>query len=620
MTASSFNGQARVGLRLTDLKPYFSVTVLECSCDDPDTAFKALRRFLIKSANDQGYAVSIRLGDEIDLAGPGEVGEFGALESLGLGLDRMYAVTRTAFRVPGWAAKESGRLDMVNELTVAVRRNNMVAVYSDITSSAQFQRWVLRQAAPFRLISTDVLSDIFRGDGNNGWMRGVHRRRTTKPDSKAMGGMRIQDALDPIADGSYALTAAKVDFQPAEESVLLRDGVTFSAKSRVSWKPTPNFEVFLKIAAELLDLLEKSLTAERSPDAPFRYLAVMEEDLARVHGAFDVSITTPDQLRTEPNVDDDQITRAERLRDVLLEVRGDPGGAAAIVDVGDGGSVAGALVIKPVETRGGFAMDVRLSGPPSAERIVREIKDAIGDGDLLTVHYESGHAFTAGKIYRENLADQPFSNLLFEDFTGFQVTKEKPDVRGDQAIHDAIARDGDDSLFAWVVQQFGDDWLLCDDGAGEVADFLHLDNEGTLTAIQVKAADNSSRYRRIAVTRFEQVVSQAEKNIGLLDNSVLIDRLTRPRITKPAAWYEGKRIRSDLFVHQLGTRVTRDRTRVVIIQPHLLKSVYDQARATMDAGQPNRDAYGLVLLDTLLHSTRRTVTGRWDDLVVIGCE
>jgi hypothetical protein len=174
-------------------------------------------------------------------------------------------------------------------------------------------------------------------------------------------------------------------------------------------------------------------------------------------------------------------------------------------------------------------------------------------------------------------------------------------------------------LFAWVVRQFGAGWLLCDDGPGEVADFLHLATDGTLTVIHVKAAGSHSANRGIAVTRFEQVVSQAEKNIIFLDNDMLVARLSRTRTAGSAAWHDGRRVSAMEFVDQLRRRGISDKTFVVIVQPHLLSSVYDQARAAAKAGQPSQDSYSLMLLDDLLHGTRRTISGRCDDLIVIGC-
>jgi hypothetical protein len=601
-------------LRLADLKPYLSITVLRCASDDDDIAFDALQRFLRKSAADPGRAVATRVSAQTP---PDVVAEHAELRQLGF--SRLYGISRVVRRVPGWTTQESGVTDTVNQLTIAVQLNKLVAIFTDITSPSQFKRWIHRQAAPFRFVPTDVIATAFRGDGKRLWTRGVHRRRTTKADSKALGGKRLQDALDPLEDGTFTLSAATIDFQPDDEHAVLRGNITYSGKSRVASRPTQGFTDFLAATAESLDRLAKSLTDGDEPEPAFTQLAVVETDLSRVRGAYDVLLAGPDEIRGEPG-DDDQLERAESLRDVLLEVRAKPDSATALVDVGRGGSVAGTLALTPVEDHGGFRLDVRYAGSPTAEAIVREIREDLQDSDLLTVYYESGHAFTAHGISKINLPDRPFPNLDFQDFTGYEITREKPDARGDQAIHDAIGRDGDNSLFAWVVAQLGCDWLLCDDGAGEIADFLHLDNKGTLTAIHVKAAGNKSADRRIAVTKFEQVVSQAEKNVGLLESEELIRRLSEPRIAQRAAWHNGERVPAEEFVQQLHTRVASDKTKVAILQPHLLESVYLEAQASLAAGHPNRDTYSLRLLANLLHSTRRTVTARWDDLTVIGCE
>lgn len=80
---------------------------------------------------------------------------------------------------------------------------------------------------------------------------------------------------------------------------------------------------------------------------------------------------------------------------------------------------------------------------------------------------------------------------------------------------------GDTSLFAWVVDQCRSGWLLCDDGNGEVADFLHLTGGGQLTAIHVKASGSTSTGRQISLVPFEQPVSQATKNKGLMEREPL---------------------------------------------------------------------------------------------------
>jgi hypothetical protein len=212
----------------------------------------------------------------------------------------------------------------------------------------------------------------------------------------------------------------------------------------------------------------------------------------------------------------------------------------------------------------------------------------------------------------------PFPNLKFEEFGIFTITKEKPAFKATQDIHDHIGTVGEDSIFTWVARHFATGWLLCDDGPGEVADFLHITNEGVLTAIHVKAAHNQSDGRQIAVTAFEQVVSQAEKSVRLLRSEALATHLAKRSIERPACWHDGRKANSRDFVDQVRMRTASDRTQVVIIQPHLLEAVCLRARTARDEGRPTRDSYSLTLLDTLLHSTRRTVTSMWDDLTVFG--
>jgi hypothetical protein len=438
MTTAVPSEEGFPALRLEELAPYLSVTVLQRTGEDPDVDFDALRRFLRRTASDRGRALEARVLAESSLGEDDVVNEAGMLGEHGF--TSLYGVSRVASRRPSWAEEESGLVDTVNELTVAVRRNDLVAVYTDITTEAQFRYWMGKELAPFRFVSTDTFTATFRGDGRMVWTRGVHRRRTTKADTKSLGGMRIQDALDPIDDGSFALTAAKIDYRPEDDKAILRNGITFSGKSRVSWKKTGSFPEFLIALGELLDALEKTLAAGGPPEELFPQLAVRETDLTKVHDAFDVMVADPDEVRAQPDADDDRVARAELLRDALLEVTGDPTSAKAYVDVGQGGSVAGTLTITPVQHRDGFTMEVAYASTPTASSIVRDIKDALGDGELLTVYYESGHAFTGRHISRQNLANHPFPNFDWADFTGIAITKEKPGVLGDQAIHDTIDR------------------------------------------------------------------------------------------------------------------------------------------------------------------------------------
>ncbi|MCT2581543.1 hypothetical protein [Actinophytocola gossypii] len=536
-----------------------------------------------------------------------------------LGIDDLYASVRARRTVPTWARAGHDAIDVVNELTLVVRRGRLVVIHTPLSDQV-LRTWLRRFDKLYRYLPSAILRRTFHGDGKAVWLRGVHPRRDTKADSKTLGGRRVQKALDDDEDASYALSAATIDHLPADEAALVRGRLTVSpARSRVYWKYGIDLATYLAAVRETVDVLDKALAVE-PPDELFPQLAIPETDLANVRGAYDLSIANVDEMFDRDETDDDLSARAELLRGAILEVIGRPDAAAFTVVVGHEGSEVGRLAIRPQPRGDAFDLDVRLAGAPSWDDKVREVRDAIGDGDLLSVYYESGHTYSEHQVNVEKQTAPPFANLVFADFAGYRVTQEKPAAPNDQGIHDAIGRNGDTSLFAWVTRHYRGGWLVCDDGPGEVADFLHL-VDGTLTAIHVKGANSASLDRRVSVTAYQEVVAQAEKNVRSLYGDHLVDRLTTPRSAPRAAWLDGERI-ADLsgFVRELGRRTAVDRTRVEIVQPHLLRSVHDTARAAADTASPTRDSRSLTLLDGLLRSARRSVTALWDDLVVIGCE
>jgi hypothetical protein len=604
-------------LTLADITPYLSIMVLRAPGPSPSSDFQALVDFLRRSAADRGRALEASLGREIRRTREQPIDGLGVLSDFDF--DDLYAVTREIRREPGWAVG-SGLVDVTNDLIIALRRGNLVAVCTRVPSIDRFRKWINREAAPFRLVPPSILASTFRGTGKMVWMTGVHRRRAEKADTQALGGIDVHAFLNPIDHGSYALGAAKIDFQPEDNLAVLRDHLTVSpAKSRISWKRASYLGIFLAATGEALDMLDKALVEPDEPTPLFGDLATYETDLSRVRAAFDVRVADPDVLRADPDTDDDEVEAAELLINAVRDVRGEPDSAAAKIDVGLDDSLAGTLVLRPKEATTGFDVTVGIDGHVYSDSVLQEIKEAVERTDVLTVYYETGHAMSRGQIVRQSSSHRPFRGIGFADFTGFCVVREKPRLKPGRSLHDLIGGADDDSLFAWVVRRYRRDWLLCDDGAGEVADFLHLSN-GTLTVLHLKAAGSSSPDRRIAVHKFEQVVSQAEKNIRFVaDNDALVDHLAA-RTTGAAAWYDGERAAATEFVEQLRLRSMADKTYVVIVQPHLLRAVHDQARESIKSGRPNRDARSLMLLDDLLHTTGRTIDATCDGLTVIGSD
>ncbi|MBB5156810.1 hypothetical protein [Saccharopolyspora phatthalungensis] len=136
------------------------------------------------------------------------------------------------------------------------------------------------------------------------------------------------------------------------------------------------------------------------------------------------------------------------------------------------------------------------------------------------------------------------------DSPGYKVLDRQGETRRNERSADPPEHRGT-SLFAWVVDQCRSGWLLCDDGNGEVADFLHLTGDGQLTAIHVKASGSTSAGRQISLVPFEQLVSQATKNKGLMEREPLVDRLGGRSRPWSATWHDGARATAAGFLDAL---------------------------------------------------------------------
>src|SRR5207244_1030311 len=133
-----------------------------------------------------------------------------------------------------------------------------------------------------------------------------------------------------------------------------------------------------------------------------------------------------------------------------------------------------------------------------------------------------------GQVFKVRTRAVPFHALTPCDFSGFDITLEKPHRIGQLRDSDLrrIGETGETSLFSWVWKRYKQGWLWCDDGSGEIADFIHLDSaRTTLSLIHVKAAHSSSPGRGISVSAYEVVCAQALKNLRYTERAHLEEPL-----------------------------------------------------------------------------------------------
>lgn len=165
------------------------------------------------------------------------------------------------------------------------------------------------------------------------------------------------------------------------------------------------------------------------------------------------------------------------------------------------------------------------------------------------------------------------------------------------------------------MAQYPSGWLTCDDGAGEVADFVHLDR--VLRLIHVKAAESSSLSRLVSTGAYEIVASQATKNLGSLNPALLADRLDTTSAGK-AAWLNGIRQPDRRgLIGQLRAAPANLPTEVIIVQPHMRRTHYQMLTSS---AVPSEDKTRLNRLEFLLNGSRTVVAGVGSELIVIASQ
>ncbi|WP_427885533.1 hypothetical protein ACQHIV_24695 [Kribbella sp. GL6] len=600
-------------LRWESLRPYVTVVVLQCLSADPVAAFGELEAYLATPGRRrQGQAVDIVAMSRSTETAEGRAAQYG--------VDQLGGFVRRTEQTPSWGESAAGFLDVAHDLTVVLRRGDLVAVRADGAVEERLQRRLNKEPRlPFQRLDPVVLENaLLQGEAKNLWLRGTHRRSKLRPDVKNLGGGSLEDAVTPWEDSSFVMGSAKAALADDPSRVVLKGVVgTTPRRSSVWFRASADFPDFVMAVLELLELLEQEIATGSAQPRALRVFARRVTDLSAVSGAYDISVMDPELLTG--NIADEEFDAADLLADSTLIVHGGPT-ADFKLEVGLNGSTGGRLATTVSQAGGGYTLTTGHDPltQPGDPAVVAQVCAALQYPRLLSIYYKSGHAYVDGELWTARIPRDPFPNWEFHDFSGYRLKQEKPDTKSPQEIHEKTGIGGN-SLFDWVVQHYPEGWLTCDDGAGEVADFVHVSDSGVLTFIHVKGAGNDSPRRGISAAVYEVVTSQAEKNLlWFSDLDALRDRLDNPPVAKPATWDHGVRLPDRIeFLNAFDSRSASDPLRVVIVQPHVSEMAYNRLRVDPLPTQPSDDLMRLFRLENLLRMTRTSTVGANADLTVI---
>jgi len=432
-----------------------------------------------------------------------------------------------------------------------------------------------------------------------------------KADSKVLSGLDLRDALDPLGDQTYYFTAARS--VPHAGTLQQAVGVT-PRRSRVWLGPTRSWEEFHASTSKLLADLEAATAPE---EAPLPVLALSTIDETAIADAFDVAVVPPELFTDDSASDSDERATLERWAyRARFDVRPSKGRdlrAAVMLS----GIDLGTLTFRFSKSNSEHPSWLVTATPtPGHDDELEEARRLCERPALLKVWYESGHTLSDGAFFSVRHRDFPFQGFVWTSFPGTDVTKEKPDP--------LPAIGAQDSLFCWVRKRWPrtdggkatpSGWLACDDGAMEVADFIHFDENSAppvLSLIHVKSAKSAAPGRGISVAAYEVVVSQAIKNLRHLDRVLLGVNLhngMKKRVGN-LVWHKGK---PSTRAHMLKTlsRVGSSYMRqVVILQPHVCQ-VRWESHVAADVARRRQ-------LNTLLLGAEAACHGLGAKLLVLG--
>ena len=486
---------------------------------------------------------------------------------------------------------------------ICCRRERLVAVHcTEVALASRLARAIHRAEYPglssLQLVSEGKLNSAYvQGETATLWLSGTHRREVVKADNKVLTGLDLRYALDPLGDQTYHFTSVRSRSAGALGGSVV--GVT-PRRSKAWLGPSRTWTEF---ASGTDQLLVQLAAVDQENSTPLPILSVPTGDAADLLGAFEVSLTDPEVLGETGDLAPDELEVLRRwTRDARFEVTGQ-NGHDFTVDVVLSGESIGTLQFA-LETdrlpRARYQIEQLPVGATSASDSLDEARTLFRKRQLLNVWYESGHTVHDGSVFAIRHRDMPFRDFRWANFSGTDVGREKPDPIEDIG--------NQDSLFDWVLANWWDpnkdQWLACDDGAMEIADFIlfEVGAPGFIELIHVKGAHSASPNRGISVSAYEVVVGQAVKNLRFLDRLLLAEGLSAgmDRRVGDLVWHNRVQEHRAALLGAMGSANANIRRSVIVLQPHVIRGNVNAARANMITSDGRR----LRQLDTMLIGAR----------------
>ncbi|MCV3768212.1 sugar phosphate isomerase/epimerase [Rhizobium sp. TRM95796] len=530
-------------------------------------------------------------------------------------------------RSPSWYVGE-GVADTLNQLIIVASRGDLYALlFSDNGLRGTVAKKILRASnGPFsrirRLSSSEINKAFVESQVRTLWLSGTHRRTAIKPDSKILSGLELETSLDPLGDQTYYFSSVRSTISLSEHHTSAVVGASPTG-SRIWIGPTRSWEEFIVNVGLVLDRAADYMSDAARPDRPLPILASAITALDGIEQPYDLAFIVPEQVADGAGpAGEDELRWLQQFGDAArFEVTAAAGSANFEADVFWADERLGRLAYEFEQTLGS---DVRLK-IRKMDGFDNEARDAdilkiCRQPENITVYFDTGHTFSRGHFYETRFRDARFSDWRWVSMAhhGTAFWQEKP-LDGKRFAVENIGNADDNSLFGMVArhwpnleergQQAG--WLVCDDGAMESADFIHVNDTSDppeLTLIHVKGSGSNDANRGLSVSDYEVVVGQAIKNLRHVDRGLLREKLAANAegVLQNAVWHDGQRQENrEALLAMLAGLGSNLKTKVVVFQPRVRRSVFNSVRDKMDSDDPpDSEVRRMQQLDALLLGAR----------------
>lgn len=546
-----------------------------------------------------------------------------------IGIQPEFVVALTEERPISWD-KTWSLENTLHHLLVGFCEGDFALVYvSDSQLKLRLQEALIQgDIKEWRCVEQDVLNTAFLFDKKLRalWLGATHRSVDVRPNTKVISGSNVREAVEPFGDATFMPSAARSGMAGVS---LKRSSIWRGGKS--SW------DSFCTNGWLLINAMREAVQSGNLAQDIHPALASWCGSFAGVSGAYDVCMADAEAFDPEAPI----LNRLEELKDFQITLLPRPVGSAQPLE---------AVFLRLLDESSGLIAEVVITPRIDLERVrfrvdwsnvgVKDVRDRFSaiiepNSELLRIYYDTGHTISGASLSKSAMQDNDFTHFVDGDFSmpaptnRFKIKQEKPSGANMTTWVLQMSQGTDQSLFSWVRRfgltqlslaqlATGQTWLYCDDGSGEIADFLHVhippNATPRITALHVKGAHSDSPDREISVSAFEVVAGQAIKNLRQILAQTIMTKVTdaiakagAPRVWDtpwPAPSSPIAQAALQAALANIGAQCDYE---VVIVQPHVRRTYYDANLNSVPAKKLRTLLFGALAMARSSGATFRVV-------------